>query len=81
MATALTRRHRARRRYLCNGNATWQCTDTIEPGDEYWRSTLPPSNDMYPGVWLSMRLCWQCALYYDVVTDEQRLDLAVQEAP
>lgn len=53
---------KARKPYRCHG---WNCKadarNTIQPGDTYFRSALPPHSEIGNETWWLARLCVLCA--------------------
>lgn len=54
---------KARKRYRCDhdGHHSWASPLYIEPGDDYFRASLPPHSEIGNEHWWTMRLCWGCA--------------------
>lgn len=54
--------HIARRTLRCQGDAVSAaaCHDTIQPGEHYTLSKLPPNSDLGNVEWWTVRLCSGC---------------------
>jgi len=52
----------ARKSYRCDGpHDTYFAKETINPGEVYFRASLPPGGEFGYMGWSTMRLCWTCA--------------------
>lgn len=64
----------ARKRHHCETNS-YACVRTIEPGDRYIYSTLPPNSELGNETWWTARTCAACAVAYNrPLADQLPLD-------